>query len=982
MSFNQSTHDKNEDPQFKESGRSSSFSQQKITCGLHSKPRDSRRYAPPIVSNHSSKQSNDVQPARKTRAGASFAQSTVSTTPRGGQTGSHVQSQQNGSQSWVVEKNATSQTASKTSDALSESKSSTVQDNASSKPTSKTSDTTPFKDMGEQHLTFPLQFGSLSPGFQIPRTSSAPSNLQEQILNQAQCHVFKSVPSGSVLPVPRQPIAKNDPSLCDQPNIGTFNPEPVTKRKIQVLSRAPLNQIQKPSHVSFVTYGTSVSLADSKRMSFVHPIANSPNVKVIQVHDEKSTKHVAMQSLPGPLTQVVHSCSKESLSKSISIKADNKVSGKKGLIQLPHQIEVADPNCYTKLESSLQFEQAKHELVGTKKVGAGRLPDSQYGIKQSKLLSCMKPTTTSNGNSKSKTLEEWDGPIISHAEVDSNNVLSNSITHGCKTLPIIVSSCQSDSNNINDTVVCRADLQSALVETSELTEMKQEGGRTEYTCGQYDPNFRPFIEDMETNKMRNRSKKKRKEILRKADAARTTSDLYMAYEEHQEKKETVISAESSNKSINMKHDSVGSIKEEAILNKKDVHSKLELDDWEDAVDISTDTLKYEGGFEDKANEKVALHLEDGSGDLAKRYYRDSPLKFVKFMDRPDGFEITPNMKALVSINHGSCSVNSNSLANLGKMDKPSGRSRLDHRAITVDDRLLASGRHSHLDSTWPTQGATISAVKSRWAHIGSQERIQRNGSNTDRWQRDASFQVKGIISSRTPSQAMHRAEKKYEVGEVVPKELIKQRQFKDILNKLTPQNFEKLFEQVKLVNIDSLMSLYGVTYQIHDKALMEPSFCEMYANFCLHLAGQLPDFSEGNEKITFKRLLLNMCQEEFEKGREREVNRIKARKRMLGNIRLIGELYKKKMIAERVMHECIKELLGEYQNPDEENIEALCTLMSTTGEMIDHPKAKEYMNSYFEMMTKLSNSMKLSSRFRFMLKDAIDLRKNKWQQGR
>ncbi|KAI9100741.1 hypothetical protein K1719_024103 [Acacia pycnantha] len=82
------------------------------------------------------------------------------------------------------------------------------------------------------------------------------------------------------------------------------------------------------------------------------------------------------------------------------------------------------------------------------------------------------------------------------------------------------------------------------------------------------------------------------------------------------------------------------------------------------------------------------------------------------------------------------------------------------------------------------------------------------------------------------------------------------------------------------------------------------------------------------------------------------------------------------------MHECIKKLLGSYQDPDEEDIEALCKLMSTIGEMIDHPKAKEHMDAYFERMKLLSNNMNLSSRVRFMLRDAIDLRRNKWQQKR
>lgn len=115
---------------------------------------------------------------------------------------------------------------------------------------------------------------------------------------------------------------------------------------------------------------------------------------------------------------------------------------------------------------------------------------------------------------------------------------------------------------------------------------------------------------------------------------------------------------------------------------------------------------------------------------------------------------------------------------------------------------------------------------------------------------------------------------------------------------------------------------------------------------------------------------------------EREDKRLKARRRMLGNIRFIGELYKKSMLTERIMHECIKKLLGEYQKPDEEDVEALCKLMSTIGRIIDHHKAKEHIDAYFRRMENLSNNSKLSARIRFMLKDVIELRRNGWQERR
>ncbi|KAG2324799.1 hypothetical protein Bca52824_007527 [Brassica carinata] len=104
------------------------------------------------------------------------------------------------------------------------------------------------------------------------------------------------------------------------------------------------------------------------------------------------------------------------------------------------------------------------------------------------------------------------------------------------------------------------------------------------------------------------------------------------------------------------------------------------------------------------------------------------------------------------------------------------------------------------------------------------------------------------------------------VGESL-EEQAKQRKFKVILNKLTPQNFKKLLEQV---NIDNAVTLIGVVSQIFDKALKEPTFVEMYADLCFHLSGTLPDFNWNGEEITFKRLLINKCQEEFERVEKEE----------------------------------------------------------------------------------------------------------------
>ncbi|KAK3125346.1 hypothetical protein QOZ80_7BG0603660 [Eleusine coracana subsp. coracana] len=518
-------------------------------------------------------------------------------------------------------------------------------------------------------------------------------------------------------------------------------------------------------------------------------------------------------------------------------------------------------------------------------------------------------------------------------------------------------------------------------------------------------------------------KKKRKEMLSKADAA-GSSDLYNAYKGPEEKVESISTAEVADGSVNATPMLPDESEREINTSEDDGKKKVEPDDWEDAAEMSTPKLQSsESGNQADASHVSDLDTTEANGK--KKYSRDFLLTLSQHCtDLPVGFQMSDAASALMNSLAGkSYVVDREPHHSPGRgIDRPASRDR--RGGAMADDRWtkipLSPGRDAHMDLTnGPSMinyrgapGVNHGVLRNPRGQPSNQygggllggpvqsvgPQMSRSGSDADRWQQ------RGLMPSPvTPMQTMHKAERKYVVGKISDEEEAKQRQLKGILNKLTPQNFERLFEQVKDVNIDSVATLTGVISQIFDKALMEPTFCEMYADFCSHLASALPDFNEDNEKITFKRLLLNKCQEEFERGEreeaeadkteeegeikqtkeEREEKRIRARRRMLGNIRLIGELYKKRMLTERIMHECIKKLLGNFQqDPDEENIEALCKLMSTIGEMIDHPKAKEHMDAYFDIMHKLSTSQKLSSRVRFMLRDSIDLRRNKWQQRR
>uniref|UniRef100_A0A667YWB1 Eukaryotic translation initiation factor 4 gamma, 1a n=1 Tax=Myripristis murdjan TaxID=586833 RepID=A0A667YWB1_9TELE len=223
---------------------------------------------------------------------------------------------------------------------------------------------------------------------------------------------------------------------------------------------------------------------------------------------------------------------------------------------------------------------------------------------------------------------------------------------------------------------------------------------------------------------------------------------------------------------------------------------------------------------------------------------------------------------------------------------------------------------------------------------------------------------------------------------------------RSILNKLTPQMFQQLMKQVTELTIDTEERLKGVIDLIFEKAISEPNFSVAYANMCRCLiALKVPTTDKKlGSTVNFRKLLLNRCQKEFEKDQdddeilekkqkeleaeeserlkvELEEARDKARRRSLGNIKFIGELFKLKMLTEAIMHDCVVKLL---KNHDEESLECLCRLLSTIGKDLDFEKAKPRMDQYFNQMDKIIKERKTSSRIRFMLQDVLDLRRSNW----
>ncbi|KAI9805536.1 MAG: hypothetical protein M1825_000787 [Sarcosagium campestre] len=239
-----------------------------------------------------------------------------------------------------------------------------------------------------------------------------------------------------------------------------------------------------------------------------------------------------------------------------------------------------------------------------------------------------------------------------------------------------------------------------------------------------------------------------------------------------------------------------------------------------------------------------------------------------------------------------------------------------------------------------------------------------------------------------------------------------QRKVKSNLNKMTPEKFEKIADQILDIAGQSRDESDGRTLRqviqlTFEKATDEAHWASMYAKFCKRMlesmSAEIKDegIKDKNGNVVtggnlFRKYLLNRCQEEFERGwklnlppkpeGETEVMlsddyyiAAAAKRRGLGLVQFIGELYKLGMLTERIMHECVKKLVDYDGIPDEAEVESLTKLLRTIGWNLDNTeKGKPLMEAYFLRIQAMIDTPDLPSRLQFMLMDIVDLRRKGW----
>ncbi|PIA14693.1 ARM repeat-containing protein, partial [Coemansia reversa NRRL 1564] len=230
------------------------------------------------------------------------------------------------------------------------------------------------------------------------------------------------------------------------------------------------------------------------------------------------------------------------------------------------------------------------------------------------------------------------------------------------------------------------------------------------------------------------------------------------------------------------------------------------------------------------------------------------------------------------------------------------------------------------------------------------------------------------------------------------------RRIRVLLNKITPDNFDEVSDELlawggkSAKETDGRILRHLITL-VFQKATDEPVWAKMYAQLCHKMICHTsPDVEDRNLRtkeggylsggFLVRKYLLTKCQEDFEHGWKVEIpmdiesseyyEAIKIKRRGLGLVKFIGELFLFDVLTLRIMHECVKRLLSNVETPEEEETESLAKLLTTVGSKLDVPNARSYMDVYFVRIQTMSTNKHLTSRIRFMLRDLIELRQKNW----
>jgi len=248
---------------------------------------------------------------------------------------------------------------------------------------------------------------------------------------------------------------------------------------------------------------------------------------------------------------------------------------------------------------------------------------------------------------------------------------------------------------------------------------------------------------------------------------------------------------------------------------------------------------------------------------------------------------------------------------------------------------------------------------------------------------------KGLASSPVSWMAQQRARKAslLSAREELPAADIA-RMARSLLNKLTEERFESLVAKILALPFSTPEHLEAVVAEVFEKATTEDCFRSLYAELCTRLDTHLAEQTSAIGGKAFRKSLVNVCQATFERNLqppptfadltadERLEEEIKLKICRLGNMRFIGELLARRLLAPKLMLPIVHELI----TGDSAAQEDLIALLTVVAPRFDQKTCivTASLKDAFVTLRQKSNAKGCSSRLRCQISDLLDARARGW----
>lgn len=227
-----------------------------------------------------------------------------------------------------------------------------------------------------------------------------------------------------------------------------------------------------------------------------------------------------------------------------------------------------------------------------------------------------------------------------------------------------------------------------------------------------------------------------------------------------------------------------------------------------------------------------------------------------------------------------------------------------------------------------------------------------------------------------------------------------ERASRSILNKLTIEKFDSLYEQLATCGVSTPEHIKILMREVFEKATVQHHFIGMYADLCVRLEAD-PRLASAmgavGEPTSFRHLLLHQCQVAFEQLLEppaedaneghlnleaKDEQEALRKRRALGNVKFVGQLMVRGMLSSRLLVACSDALLrGQTTCP--EALESLAALLTVAGKKFDGRSDWQYsdrLDAIFARLRELTKDKMVSARVRFLLRDLLELRDGGWPE--